>query len=604
MLTLKSDRGKLTWLGMACCLWLLGTATGLAQSRLDLNKPDDALKASQKMQCSLKDGELATFWWKGSVYSRVPGEQDHLLFNIEGMNVRACKSFNDPQRGYGYRQVSREILLYIDPATNQVLRKWKNPFTGADNEVIHVANDPVNTPPQYAMGADGKPYKFTGTVKNGRIWSQVEVPLFYRNPLGGDYQEFVGGTYHAMEMFSFFMHEKELLDASKSISDDVTVTWVRTSDWLPWMEMGDRPGMMVYTAIGRRLLKWDDLSEVMKAEVRANYPIYVAPPPVDDARANETSWTYFKKILTAKKNGQPVPGANTPASPMQPNDAAIFVKPGQLNPAKPEDVIKLERKMNCSTEDGKNALYWWHGKVYSRVPGERDRLLFTVHGFNVRACKSFNDPKRGPGYAAVSREMLIYTDPVTGQVLRTWKNPWTNEELDVLHVANDPVNMREPVFAYDKDGKPRPASQIGFIKDGRALSGGGAARLFYKNPLGGEYQENIGGWYHAMEFGTNEIPLDDLLDARNGQVNDRMLTWVRISKWLPWMKMGDRPGLVVFHTAGLRLNSWDEAPEVIRNEVKQNWPLWLEAPPMDDPRPSMTSWDQFRRWMEAKKNKQ
>jgi hypothetical protein len=585
-----------------CAVWLMWVATAMAQTRLDLNKPEDALKAMQKIQCSLEDGRPVIYWWRGSVYSRVPGERDRHLFNIEGMNIRACQSLNDPQRGYGYRQVSREILLYLDAETNRVLRRWKNPFTGQENEVIHVANDPVNSPPSYAVGATGQPYKFTGTVKNGRVWTQVEVPLFYKNPLGGEYQEYVGGTYHAMEMFTFFTHERELLDASQKHSDDVTVSWARTSQWLPWMEMGDRPGMMIFTAVGRRLLRFDDLSETMKAELKQQYPIYNAPPPLDDNRPNETSWTYFKKILAAKKSGQPIPGVNAPAPPAE-GLATAVARAGQLDPSKPEEIIKIERKMHCSTEDGKPALYWWHGRVYSRVPGERDRLLFNVHGFNVRACKGFNDPQRGPGYRSVSREMLIYTDPQTGQVLRAWKNPWTGEEVEVLHVANDPVNMREPSFARDKDGKPLAAAQLGFVKDGRLLTGGGAARLFYKNPLGGDYQENVGGWYHAMEFTTSEVPLDDLLDAKATAVTDRVLTWVRISKWLPWMKMGDRPGVVIFHTAGMRVSGWDDVPEVVRNEVKRNWPLWQEAPPIDDARPNMTSWDQFKRWMESKDKK-
>jgi hypothetical protein len=69
------------------------------------------------------------------------------------------------------------------------------------------------------------------------------------------------------------------------------------------------------------------------------------------------------------------------------------------------------------------------------------------------------------------------------------------------------------------------------------------------------------------------------------------------------MKMGDRTGVVIFHTAGLRLNSWDEMPDEVKHEVKQNWPTFQTAPPPDDPRPSMTSWDQFKRWADAKKKK-
>jgi hypothetical protein len=281
---------------------------------------------------------------------------------------------------------------------------------------------------------------------------------------------------------------------------------------------------------------------------------------------------------------------------------ALPAQAQRLDPAKPEDIIKIERKINCSTEDGKTAIYWWHGRVYSRVPGERDRHLFNVQGFNLRTCMSYSDPRRGPGYRSVSREMLIYFDPQTNQVLRAWKNPWTSEEVEVLHVANDPVNMREPAFAYTPDGKPARGS-IGFEKEGKLLQGGDAARLFYQNPLAGDYQQYVGGAYHAMEALTAVAPLDDLTGPNAKEVKDRVLSWVRISKWLPWMKMGDRPGVVIFHTAGMRLNSWDEMPEEVKNEVKQNWPAFQQAPPPDDPRPSMTSWDQFKRWSEAKKGK-
>lgn len=266
---------------------------------------------------------------------------------------------------------------------------------------------------------------------------------------------------------------------------------------------------------------------------------------------------------------------------------------------KPEDVIAIDRKTSCSTEDGKEALYWWKGNVYSRIPGEKDRLLFAVHGMNFRTCKSFVDPRRGPGYRSVSREMLIYVDKDTGEVLRKWKNPWTLEEVEVLHVANDPVSMREPTFAYGADGTARTLR--GEVKDGWVLGGGGAARLFYPNPLGGDYQDYAGGTYHAMEFGTDAAKLDDLTDPTTSYVKDRVLTWVRVSKWLPWMKMGGRIGVVVFHTAGLRLESFDEMPEVVKTEIRTNWPVFQSAPPPDDARPSMTSWDQFKRWKSGKK---
>jgi hypothetical protein len=37
----------------------------------------------------------------------------------------------------------------------------------------------------------------------------------------------------------------------------------------------------------------------MKSEIATNFPEYRTPPPGNDPRPNETSWTYFKKKVPA-----------------------------------------------------------------------------------------------------------------------------------------------------------------------------------------------------------------------------------------------------------------------------------------------------------------
>jgi hypothetical protein len=120
------------------------------------------------------------------------------------------------------------------------------------------------------------------------------VPLFYSNPLAGDYQKYIGGTYHATEMFNFFGRLDDLTDPKKP-NAAVNVAWVRMSSWLPWMEMGDRAGLFYINAAGRKLDNFAQLPDVIKNEIAANYPDYTRAPPLDDTRPNETSWTYFKK---------------------------------------------------------------------------------------------------------------------------------------------------------------------------------------------------------------------------------------------------------------------------------------------------------------------
>jgi Protein of unknown function (DUF1838) len=272
---------------------------------LDLAKPEDTMQLWRKVQCSTVDGKPAVFHWSGKLYSRMEGERDRHLFNVEGMNIRQCGTFTDPVKGTGVRLVSREIMVYIDPKTGQKLQRWTNPWSGKEVEVLEVANDPVNQGPIYSTPMN---LRETG----GMFHYLIEVPLFYRNPLAGDWQEQVGNHYHAVEMFNFFFDKADALDAVSTEMGRLTVSWVRIGPWLPWMEMGSRPGMVFVNASGDRVAGIADLPQVLRDEIANRHPEYVAPPPLDDKRPNETSWTYFRKVMEQRRAASPAPTA-TPA---------------------------------------------------------------------------------------------------------------------------------------------------------------------------------------------------------------------------------------------------------------------------------------------------
>ena len=109
-----------------------------------------------------------------------------------------------------------------------------------------------------------------------------------------------GGVYHATEMFNFFGDVGPLLDETTTRVNP-HVGWVRMSTWLPWMNMSGREGLLYVHAAGRKLDSWDDLSETMKTEIRAYYPEWVGPPPLDDGRRNETSWMYYDRVKQGER---------------------------------------------------------------------------------------------------------------------------------------------------------------------------------------------------------------------------------------------------------------------------------------------------------------
>jgi hypothetical protein len=63
------------------------------------------------------------------------------------------------------------------------------------------------------------------------------------------------------------------------------------------MEMGDKTGLMIFNASVFNTFDIEKVSERLLNVLKNRYPLYLNPPPLDDDRPNETSWTVFKKKL-------------------------------------------------------------------------------------------------------------------------------------------------------------------------------------------------------------------------------------------------------------------------------------------------------------------
>ena len=189
----------------------------------------------------------------------------------------------------------------MDPKTGKVVNKWINPWTNKECDVVHIVNDPVNSRGVMTSDAIGTPFE----TFDGRVFWNIEVPLLYPNALKGDaYKDYIGVNkpmYQAIEMFNFSVDEKELTDGKKQRADNVNISWARVGQWLPWMQMGDKDGWVVFNGQGKKLSNYEQLPKELKDFIKTEHPEFMSAPPLDDKRPNETSWTYFKKWLEKKK---------------------------------------------------------------------------------------------------------------------------------------------------------------------------------------------------------------------------------------------------------------------------------------------------------------
>lgn len=257
---------------------------------LDLNDPADNLKALVKMRTSLDPNEEAVFYFVGNIYTMIPQvPRAAPLLKIEGVNVARTIKLAD-----GYQQLSREVLVYRDPTTSQILSCWNNPLNGKRVTVLDVANDPVN------FTFVGSTWRVLPTLEyGGRVIIGNDVVLGFPNPLPpAVYPDFSAGFfYQTAELFNYSTNRLEL-DARFLDSTSAEVSWTRVGQFLPWMQMGAAPGFLMYQARGFKVRSFNAVPAELRDYVRANYPTFEHAPAAFTA-PNESSWTYFKKKFDA-----------------------------------------------------------------------------------------------------------------------------------------------------------------------------------------------------------------------------------------------------------------------------------------------------------------
>lgn len=253
----------------------------------DLADPADNLRSFVRARASTGP-EDTVVWWTGNVHSQAPGENHRHLFRFEGFNVGRTVETDG-----GWRFLAREAAFYQDPRTGGILDSWTDPDTGAEHEVLHIWNDPVNQ--DLLLDGPRGPWRAPVTEVAGDVMWAQDILLAYPSPLPvADYPESsADDVYRAAELFQFFCRRADL-DTAGLPSVPCHFSWTRLSPWLPWMRRGARPGGLVYHCHGAKLGGWDELPEHLRKYVAEHDPKF-ARAPDDWSAPNETSWTYFRK---------------------------------------------------------------------------------------------------------------------------------------------------------------------------------------------------------------------------------------------------------------------------------------------------------------------
>ena len=135
---------------------------------------------------------------------------------------------------------------------------------------------------------------------------------------------------------------------------------------------------------------------------------------------------------------------------------------------------------------GKQKAGWYNGYVSGVRPGEAVRDLFGFAGFGMARLLPHES---GVGYRKVLREVGIYYDLKTQEPLEEYLNPYTNERVKVVHVANDPFNVQVQEYfeappnygGLNANAPPKIPFILPWRQQGKFVTLERHIHLFYKN---------------------------------------------------------------------------------------------------------------------------
>lgn len=223
---------------------------------LDLRTGRGNQLAYARLQSDIDFGRQKYFWFKGYVAGNRPMKKIQNLCGAQGFGVIRL---NEREDGV-IERMCREIILYTDLRTGEVLEEWDNPFTNERVRVVQVANDPYNytidkyLPPPPTFGGLNKeeappkiPFILPWYQHGDWLEMEIHIHLAYPSALQPDKwpRESAGPIAQVSEMFAHHVKADDMQNPDIT-SLDYRGTWNRVTPWLPWMLMGQQPGHCMY----------------------------------------------------------------------------------------------------------------------------------------------------------------------------------------------------------------------------------------------------------------------------------------------------------------------------------------------------------------------
>ena len=261
----------------------------------------------------------------------------------------------------------------------------------------------------------------------------------------------------------------------------------------------------------------------------------------------------------------------------------------------PQDNLNAWMKIYSDIHGGVEVYSGFKGHIFA-VIGDKKPLnpLLGFEGFAVNRVVPQDD---GSFYAFIN-EVAYYKDPRTDEIINSWDNPFTGENVEVFQLHAGPLTSHvTKVRKFEqKDGSfvEKPFLLPWYVRGDDAF-----ISIEFNdvrdNPLQPDEwpRESVGEKIRvseSMQFMT-KMPL--LADPAVTRVNATM-SWTLLRSWLPWMLMGRREGHLFYRNVVQKVGSIDDLPRRIVKETEKRFPAYLTSPPDETFGSFQTSYKVFK----------
>ncbi len=254
-----------------------------------------------------------------------------------------------------------------------------------------------------------------------------------------------------------------------------------------------------------------------------------------------------------------------------------------LDLATPEGNVLAYARIQGNIEPEATSFSWYSGRVSGIRPGEAAQDLMGIIGMGaVRMLPLENEA----GFQMLRKELGFFTDLESGEVIDRWTNPYLDESVEVVHLANPAINaaikpyqQRQGLYKeIDEGGQGTPFILPWKMVGGRAMTEQ-HSNLWVKNPMDPNIwkRESAGESIAISDSNTFNVAIEDLQNPELKKVPS-FGNWTHQRPWQPWMLMGQDPGFIQYTCFTGSAASLADMPEQIVSLAQARFPEFLVAP--------------------------